>query len=127
MLELDGEPVEIAENMVEVTASAKEGFTAALENGICVILDTTVSEALVIEGLARELISKIQQMRKQKDFEMMDRIHVFVDADEQVKKAIDQFKEFIKKETLADCIAEKTDLTVFDLNGHQTGINVEKI
>ena len=126
VLDIDGEQMVIEENMVEVTASAKEGFTAALENGICVILDTTISQDLVTEGLARELISKVQQMRKQKDFEMMDRIHIFIDADEHVRQAVDYFEEFIKKETLADNIVEEKGLTLFDLNGHQTGINVKK-
>lgn len=127
IIELDGEETEITEDMVEVTASAKEGFTAALENGICVILDTTVSEDLTTEGLARELISKVQQMRKQKDFEMMDRIHIYVDAQERVKLALSDFEDFIKKETLADSISERSDLTIFDLNGYSTGIDVEKI
>ena len=127
VMELDGESAEISQSMVEVKVSAKEGFTAALENGICVILDTTISAQLIGEGLARELISKVQQMRKQKDFEMMDRINIYVDADEEVKQAIADYEEYIKKETLTDSILEKSNLASFDLNGHATGIDVERI
>ena len=106
---------------------AKEGFTAALEGNLCVILDTTITAELEEEGLARELISKVQQMRKNKDFEMMDRINVFVDADEAVSAAIKAFEAYICGEVLADTITVKTGLDTFDLNGHKTGIDVEKV
>jgi isoleucyl-tRNA synthetase len=126
-MDLAGEVTQITQDMVEVKVSAKEGFTAALENGICVILDTKVSQELVSEGLARELISKVQQMRKQKDFQMMDRIHIYVEADQEVNQSIADYEDYIKKETLADLIVEKSGLASFDLNGHATGIDVERI
>ncbi|HRV33887.1 MAG TPA: DUF5915 domain-containing protein, partial [Anaerovoracaceae bacterium] len=126
-MELNGEPAEITREMVDVAVSAKKGFTAALENGLCVILDTTVTADLVAEGLARELISKVQQMRKQKNFDMMDRIRIFVDPGEAVAEAIEGYDAFIRKETLADEILEKKDLPSFDLNGEATGIEVERI
>ncbi len=124
VLELNGEPTDITPEMVSVNVSAKEGFTAAQEGALCVILDTTVSQELIDEGLARELISKVQQMRKQKDFEMMDRIDIFVSADDAVKAAIAKHSEYIMKETLADSITERGGLEEFDLNGHSTGIDV---
>ena len=84
-------------------------------------------DALIEEGLARELVSKIQQMRKSKDFDMMDRIHIYVGADEAVQAAIGAFGDWIKAETLADSIEAKDGLEQFDLNGHKTGIDVERI
>ena len=126
VLNLNGEDTDITSDMVSVNVQAKEGFTADQLGDLCVILDTNLSEELISEGLARELVSKVQQMRKTKDFEMMDRIDIFVEADADVKKAIDAFADYIKKETLADSISEKSGLEEFDLNGHKTGINVEK-
>ena len=126
-MDLNGEPTEITSEMVDVAVSAKEGFTAGLENGLCVILDTTVTKELAVEGLARELISKVQQMRKQKDFDMMDRIRIYVDPSEAVSEAIEVYDAFIRKETLAGEILRKEGLASFDLNGQPTGIEVERI
>jgi isoleucyl-tRNA synthetase len=127
VLDLNGEAMDITPELVSSSVSAKEGFDVALENGVCVILDTTVTDELKAEGLAREIISKIQQMRKAKDFEMMDRINIFVDADADVAAAMDIFKDYIMSETLADSISAKSGLETFDINGHKTGIDVEKI
>ncbi len=126
VINLNGEDTDITSDMVSVNVQAKEGFSADQQGELCVILDTNLSDELVSEGLARELVSKIQQMRKNKNFEMMDRIDIFVEADEDVRKAITTYADYIKKETLADNISEKSGLEEFDLNGHKTGINVEK-
>ncbi|MBQ6260643.1 MAG: isoleucine--tRNA ligase [Firmicutes bacterium] len=127
VLDLGGEETEITSDMVMVSVSAKEGFTAALENGLCVILDTEVTKELACEGLARELISKVQQMRKQKDFEMMDRIVIRIEADDEVREAAKLFNDFICTETLADRIEEAAGLEQFDLNGHKTGIDAVRV
>lgn len=127
VIEVDGERFEITKDFVDVNISAKEGFTAAMENNVFTILDTTITPELAEEGLARELVSKVQQMRKQKDFDMMDRIRIFVTADEGVKKALDEYKDYIVKETLADVLEYgEADLPQYDLNGHKTGIDVER-
>ena len=127
VLNLNGEDTDITSDMVSVNVNAKEGFSAAQEGDVCVILDTNLTDALIEEGLARELVSKIQQMRKSKDFDMMDRIHIYVGADEAVQAAIGAFGDWIKAETLADSIEAKDGLEPFDLNGHKTGIDVERI
>ena len=97
-----------------------------MEQNIFVILDTEVTPELEEEGLAREVISKVQQLRKQKDFEMMDHITIYLDADEQVKAAVEKDKAHICEETLADSIEEKKGLAEVDINGHKTGLDVEK-
>ena len=127
ILNLDGEDFDIEKDFVDVRISAKDGFAVAMENNVFTILDTTVTPELATEGLARELVSKVQQMRKQEDYEMMDNIKIFVDADEDVQKAVDAFEDYIKKETLAVAIEKKDGLSEFDLNGHKTGIGVERI
>ena len=126
-LVLDGEETEITKDLVDIRISAKEGFAVAMENNVFTILDTTLTDELVNEGFARELISKVQQLRKQADFEMMDRINIYVDADDDIKNAIAIHEAYIKEETLADAIIDASDLDTFDLNGHKTGIKVERI
>ena len=80
-----------------------------------------------MEGLARELVSKVQQMRKQKDFEMMDHIAISVNADDDVKAAVEAHMAYITSETLADELNfVDAELEKYDLNGHKTGIDVEK-
>ncbi|MGL4484225.1 MAG: DUF5915 domain-containing protein, partial [Anaerovoracaceae bacterium] len=123
---LDGEEIAITEEMVEVKISAKEGFAVAMENNLFAVLDTNISDELFDEGLAREVVSKIQQLRKQKDFEMMDRIKIYIAAGEAVYKALEKHKDYVIKETLADEIVEKAGLDSFDINGYVTGIDLEK-
>ena len=124
---IDGEDLEIAKDYVDIRINAKEGFAVAMENNIFTILDTTLTEDLIDEGLARELVSKVQQMRKQHNFEMMDHILIALQGDDKVKQAVARHKDYIMKETLAEDIAEGNDLDVYDLNGHKTGISVKRL
>ena len=126
-LNLDGEDFEIQKEFVDVRINAKEGFAVAMENNVFTILDTTVTPELAAEGLARELVSKVQQMRKANDYEMMDNIKIFVEADADVKAAVDAFSDYIQKETLAVSIEDAAGLEAYDLNGHKTGIKVERV
>jgi isoleucyl-tRNA synthetase len=130
-IELNGENVDITPDMVEVRIDAKEGFAVAMENNVFTILDTTITPELEAEGLARELISKVQQMRKQNDYEMMDNIKIYLDADEDVAAAVDTFKDYIMKETLAVeiCGADEAgaELNKVNLNGHKSGLALERI
>jgi isoleucyl-tRNA synthetase len=130
-LELNGEEVEITPDMVEVRIDAKEGFAVAMENNVFTILDTTITPELEQEGLARELISKVQQMRKQNDYEMMDNIKIYLDADEDVNAAVEAYKEYIMKETLAVEVcggdAAGAELAKVNLNGHKSGLALERV
>ncbi len=127
VLNLGGEETEIPSELVEVRVSAKEGFAVGTDRGVFVILDTQLTPELISEGLARELVSKVQQMRKQKDFEMMDNINISVRCDEESKAAFEKHREYIMKETLALRLDYTEDsLEEFKLNGHVTGIAVEK-
>ena len=127
-LNIDGEDMTIERDFIDIQISAKEGFTVSMENNVFTILDTTITPELASEGLAREMISKIQQMRKQRDFEMMDQIKIFYNADEAVHAAISEHRDYIMKETLAVEMKEiESELVEYDLNGHKTGIDVERI
>ena len=99
-----------------------------MENNIFTILDTTLTDELIDEGLARELVSKVQQLRKQNDYEMMDNITIEVTADEAVNAAITKHADYIKKETLAVSLECVDGLEAkYDLNGHKSGIKVERV
>ncbi|MBQ6622590.1 MAG: isoleucine--tRNA ligase [Mogibacterium sp.] len=126
-LELGGETVEIPEEYLDVRISAKEGFVVGMENNVFTILDTKLTPELIREGYVREVISKIQQLRKQHDFEMMDRIRITVEADEEITAAIESAKEHIMEETLAKELLTGSGLEQFDINGHKTGLAVEKL
>ena len=125
-MELDGENVEITPELVDVRIDAKEGFAVAMENNVFAILDTEITPELEKEGIAREIVSKIQQMRKQNNYEMMDNIAITLEADEDVMAAVEEHKEYIMKETLAQELAEGTVAAKVNINGHDTGIAVEK-
>jgi isoleucyl-tRNA synthetase len=128
-LNLDGEEVEIKKDYVLINISAKEGFMVQMENNLFVILDTTLTQELVEEGFAREFVSKVQQMRKNENFEVMDNINIYYNGDEEITQAIEKYDEYIKQETLAVSIekVEDSNLEQQNLNDHSTGIRVEKI
>lgn len=117
---------EITADMVEVKITAKEGFAVAMENNVFTILDTNLNQELIDEGLAREIVSKVQQLRKQNEFEMMDNIDIVLACDDEVKAAVEKHKDYIMTETLAVTLEEGQAEDKFDINGHETGISVSK-
>lgn len=124
---LGSENFEVTKDMVDVKITAKEGFAVAMENNVFTILDTTLNQELLDEGLAREVVSKVQQLRKQNDFEMMDRINIKLECDVELAGAVKKHMEYIRQETLADDIIFTEVEKKIDINGHSTGIAVEKL
>lgn len=129
MLDIDGDQVEVTKDYVMINISAKEGFTVEMENNLFVILDTTLTEELIDEGFAREFVSKVQQMRKNNDFEVIDNIKVYFDGDDEIAKALELYKDYIMQETLAVSIERVKDdsFEKQNLNDHDTGIKIEKV
>ena len=127
-IEFHDEKFTLNSEMVLVSISAKDGFTVGMENNLFIILDTKLTDELVKEGYAREFISKVQQMRKAADFEMMDRIVISYDGVDEIAEAVEEHLEYIKKETLADNVerVHETDMEKQELNGHSTGMKVMK-
>ena len=123
---LDEEEFKFNKEHVLINISSKEGFDVCMENNIFVILDTNLTPELIEEGYAREFISKVQQLRKSNDFELLDNIDIKFCGDEEIAKAVANFEDYIKNETLALSVERVEDATleVFDLNGHDTGIKV---
>ena len=125
-IEFNGSNLEIKPDMVEIRVNSKEGYDAAYLNDNFIIIDTTLTEDLILEGIARELVSKVQNMRKEKDFDITDRIKLYYSGD--IKKAISKFDEYIKKETLSLEIIEDNNIeSSFDLNGIEVKLDVERV
>ncbi len=128
-MNLDGEPFTLSEEHVLITIDSKEGFDVESNEGLFIILDTQLTDELIEEGFVREFISRIQQMRKANDYEMMDHIRIFYTATETLTKAIKNHAEFIKSETLADeLVCEiKEGMKEETLNGEATSLFVERV
>jgi isoleucyl-tRNA synthetase len=126
-MNISQEIIKIDKDLLDIRISAKEGFNVQTENNLFIILDTHLTQELLREGLARELISKVQQMRKNSGFEVMDRIDILIKCPQEIKDAAQAFDAFIKKETLADYIlfTEETYEAV-NLNGRDCTIKVVK-
>ncbi len=113
-VELGGEAFQVTEDYLDIRIQAKEGFEVEMDSNVFVVLDTDITKELKEEGYAREFISKVQNMRKDKGYEVTDRIDIFYQGDEELKAALTNFEDQIKKETLADNLLEK-DLSTEDL------------
>src|SRR5574344_319015 len=101
-IEVDHKTYEIKRNLVDIRINAKEGFNVCMENNNFVILNTTLTQDLKDEGLAREFISKIQQLRKNANFEVDDRIEITLQTDLETEKSLMKFKDYIMHETLTE-------------------------
>lgn len=127
-LEVAGETFKANSEHVLIQITAKEGFTVKLENNLFIILDTFLSPELIEEGHAREMISRIQQMRKANDYEMMDNIAIFFKAEPAFAKAVNHHSDYIMAETLGVKWVENEDKPYesMTLNGHEVQIYLEK-
>lgn len=127
-LDIEGESTELDKALINVNIIAKEGFTITMENNLFTVLDTTITDELVYEGLAREFVSKVQQMRKNNGYEVLDNINIYYNAEEEVAKSIDIHEAYIIKETLAvNLESVDKEMDEHDLNGRKAGIQIEKI
>jgi len=127
-MDIDGVVYDVTNNMVDIRISSKEGFNVGTINNEFIILDTKLTSELIEEGIARETISKIQQLRKNADFNVVDRIKVYYDGDSDYEVALNNNLEFIKNETLAvEFVKDNSDYEIFDINDHQVKLKVEKM
>ena len=100
-IEVDGQSLEIMPDEIEVRIQAKEGFSVASEGAEVAALVTTLTDELIYEGLAREFVRRVQEARKQADFDIADRILINFTSSEKLSKAAELFKDYIQSETLA--------------------------
>ncbi len=126
---INNEEYDINLNMVDIRINSKEGFNVGMINNEFVILNTTMSKELINEGIARETVSKIQQLRKNMNFDIVDRINVEYNAPKEYVEAIKNHIDFIKTEILAIefTTTENTLEEIQDINGYKVGIKLTKV
>jgi len=127
-IEVQGEKILLTPEDVAVERKVLSGIIAMMAQGITVALDTTLTDELLLEGLARELVNKINTMRREQGFEVTDRITVKLQTTERVKKSFSIHKDYICHEVLAKAVDfEEIDGTAWDLNGENTLIAIQKL
>ena len=129
-IEIDDTQIGLNSENLLITMNGKDGFAFAGEGEIGVVLDTHITPELKEEGYVREVLSKVQNMRKDKGFEVLDKINLYVSGNEMLENVIKQNAELIKHDTLALNIvydAERADYTETNINGEELKIDVEVI
>ena len=125
---IDGTDVELAEEDVLVATAQTDGFVAESYKNTTVVLDTTLSPELIEEGFARELVSKLQTMRKEAGFEVLDRINVYYEGNDKIAEIFAKNGESIGKDVLAESVqAGKAGYSKeWNINGEKVTLSVEK-
>ena len=122
------EDILITNDLIDIKINAKEGFDVAMENNNFIILNTTLTDDLINEGLARETISKIQQIRKSNNFDIVDRIKVYYEANDEYTNRINDYLDMIKDETLAIEFNKENNLTdEYDINDYKVKFKLERL
>ena len=124
-IELDKE-TEILPSYVLRNIEAKDGYKAVMLNYKTVVLNTNLTNDLINEGLAREIVSKIQNLRKTLDFDISDRINTVYNSDPKVEEAIKQYEQYIKDETLSLTITKGEAKELVKINDYDMYISITK-
>lgn len=123
-----GSELEITPSMVLITVNVKDGYCSSNNGRVFVILNTELNEDLILEGLAREIVRKVQSLRKDNDYVITDRIKLYYDGSEMIDKTIDKYSDYIKNETLAvELIKDSSLEDSYDMNGEQVKVKTERI
>ena len=124
-----GETISLTEEDLLITMNQKEGFVTEADNKTTVVLDTTLTDELIEEGFAAEVVSKIQTMRKDSDFEVMDHITVAISGNDKIAAIVTKNMDAIATKVLADSIVtgETFDISKeWNVNGEKVTISVKK-
>ncbi|MGL4876178.1 MAG: DUF5915 domain-containing protein, partial [Clostridium sp.] len=129
VINVDGTSIELNAQSLLVTMQGLEGFAFAGEGDTGVVLDTHITEELKEEGRVREMISKIQNMRKEKGFEVADNIELFVAENDMLLNVVKKFQDTIMKETLTKKViyGEESEYTEVTINGEALKMNVKVV
>jgi isoleucyl-tRNA synthetase len=127
-LELDGETVELSAEEVEVRLRERPGVATHGDRDLLVALDAELDPELVAEGLAREVVHRVQSARKDADLDYSDRIRVLFRADGELEEAIRTHRDWIASETLAIEIttAQDTELAAAPVEGHDFALRIDR-
>ena len=128
-LDINGQSVVLLEDDLLIETAQTEGYETEQEGDITVVLDTTLTPELIEEGFVRELVSKIQTMRKEAGFEVTDRIVIYAMGNEKIESILKAHTEEIRSEVLADDIVYNTTMGYekeWSINGEKVTMAVEK-
>ena len=128
--DFDGVSVVLTKDDLLIDTAQTEGYVSEGDNTVTVVLDTNLTPELIEEGFVRELISKIQTMRKEAGFEVMDHILIYEEGNDRIEAILDAHREEIKGEVLAeDVTLGKTDGYVkeWNINGENVTLGVKKV
>ncbi|MCK4828273.1 class I tRNA ligase family protein, partial [bacterium] len=128
-LDVDTNEIKITKESLQIETQNKEGFVYGEDGGVFVALDTRIDDELLLEGNARELVNKIQFMRKEEDFDIINRIKIsyYTESDD-IKETFKKFADYIKKETLTVEIVENENsdgLKSWNVNGKEVLLRVK--
>jgi isoleucyl-tRNA synthetase len=130
-LDVAGNDITLTAEEILLEAHEREGYVVETDAGFTVALDTTLTHELVLEGLAREMVNKVQTMRKEAGFEIEDRIETYYESTQLVKDMITRFGEYVMNETLSLKLEEGagpcgTYTKEWDLNGESARFSIIK-
>ena len=128
-INVDGVDEELSREDLLIESAQCDGYVSDSDYGITVALETTLSEELIEEGFVREVISKIQTMRKDSGFEVMDHIKIYQSGSDKVKSVMEKNADVIKDETLAEEIVfgDYSAMKEWNINGENVSLGVERI
>ncbi len=125
---LGGTSFKVTEEMIIKTLEVKDGYFAQSNQNTTVVLDTTITKELLLEGYAREFVRKVQSLRKEKDLVITDHIKITYCADAMISEMMEEFESYIKGETLADEIVKINEYNEeYFLNDLKVSIEIEKV
>jgi isoleucyl-tRNA synthetase len=130
-INIDGEELTVTREDVEIISTEIAGWVVETEEGVTVAMDTELDDSLIAEGLAREFVNRIQNMRKDAGYDVTDRINIRFDGSDKLVEAVNTFSDYVSAETLAD------EITKGDFNGgikqewkigeFECSINIDKV
>ena len=127
-IKLNDKEYEVTPNYVIKTINSKDGYKAVMLNYKTVIINTTLDKDLINEGIAREIVSKVQNLRKTSGFDIADRIDMIYSASKEVVDAVNEFKEYIMDEILALTLEESDKAeTEFKINDYDMKVSIKQV
>ena len=127
-LELDGQTFELGGGDLIIQRQPKAGLAVASEGDQVVALETELTPALIREALARELVNRIQNLRKDSDLEVTQRIRLQIAGDDELAATVNEYRDLIQTETLCtELTLAENDAEPTDLNGHSTCLKLQAV
>ncbi len=130
-IEVDNQKIELTKSDVEIVTEDIPGWLVANEGSLTVALDINITEELRFEGIAREFVNRIQNIRKESDFDVTDKVSILIERNDSINSAVEQYSDYIKAQTLGVSLElieqlDKASTRAIDIEGISVKISVEK-